>query len=142
MTNAAGNLVDLNGNQINGAFPANHPGFPGFGPINAAQTLAYVADMLESGVPVVNGYIADIHGNEHIPGLAACAGAPSALGSGSPCYVAQAQYYNQAFGQFFKRLAADGHHHEEHPVPGQPGRGRPPGGRERGTGHPAHPGRL
>jgi hypothetical protein len=108
VTNAAGNLVDLNGNQINGAFLASHPGFPGFGPINAAQTLAYVSDMLQSGVPVVNGYISDIHGNEHIPGLAACAGAPSALGSGSTCYVAQAQYYNQAFGQFFKRLAAEG----------------------------------
>jgi hypothetical protein len=108
VTNAAGNLVDLNGNQINGAFLTNHPGFPGFGPINAAQTLAYVSDMLGSGVPVVNGYISDIHGNEHIPGLSACAGAGSALGSGSPCYVAQAQYYNQAFGQFFQRLAAEG----------------------------------
>jgi hypothetical protein len=108
VTNAAGNLVDLNGNQINGAYLSNHPGFPGFGPINASQTLAYAADMLEKGVPVVNGYIADIHGNENIPGLAACKGAPAALGSGDPCYVAQAQYYNQAFGTFFRRLAADG----------------------------------
>jgi hypothetical protein len=108
VTNAAGNLVDLNGNQINGAFLSNHPGFPGFGPINASQTLAYMADMLESGVPVVNGYIADIHGNENIPGVAACAHSPSALGSGDACYIAQAQYYNQAFGAFFQRLAADG----------------------------------
>src|ERR1035441_5898591 len=108
VTNAAGNLVDENGNQINGAFLTSHPGFPGFGPINASQTLAYAADMLESGVPVVNGYIADIHGNEHIPGLAACNGAPSALGPGTPCYVAQAQYYTAAFGAFFQRLAADG----------------------------------
>jgi hypothetical protein len=108
VTNAAGNLVDENGNQINGAFLTNHPGFPGFGPINASQSLAYMADMLESGLPVVNGYIADIHGNEHIPGLAACNGAPAALGPGTPCYIAQAQYYNQAFGTFFKRLAADG----------------------------------
>ncbi|HMH94197.1 MAG TPA: hypothetical protein VK586_24335 [Streptosporangiaceae bacterium] len=107
VTNAAGNLVDLNGNQLNGAFLSN-PGFPGFGPINASQTLAYMADMLESGVPVVNGYIADIHGNEDIPGLAACAKAPAALGSGDPCYIAQAQYYNQAFGAFFQRLAAEG----------------------------------
>ena len=76
ITNEAGNLVDENGNQINGAFLTNHPGFPGFGPINASQSLAYMADMLESGVPVVNGYIADIHGNENIPGLAACNGAP------------------------------------------------------------------
>ena len=108
VTNAAGNLVDLNGNQINGAFLTNHPGFPGFSSINASQALAYMADMLESGVPVVNGYISDIHGNENIPGLSACKGAPAALGSGSACYVAQAQYYNQAFGDFFKRLAADG----------------------------------
>jgi len=107
VTNAAGNLVDENGNQINGGFLST-PGFPGFGPINASQTLAYVAGMQESGVPVTNGYIADIHGNEHIPGLTACNGAPSALGSGSPCYVAQAQYYNQAFSTFFARLAADG----------------------------------
>jgi hypothetical protein len=109
VTNAAGNLVDENGNQINGAFLSNHPGFPGFSSINASQTLAYMADMLESGVPVVNGYISDIHGNETIPALsAACKSAPAALGSGTACYIAQAQYYNQAFGTFFQRLAADG----------------------------------
>jgi hypothetical protein len=109
VTNAAGNLVDLNGNQLNGAFlnpPA--PGFPGFGSINASQTLAYLADMQEAGVPITGGYISDVHGNEHIPGVTACNGAPAALGPGSPCYVAQAQYYNQAFGTFFQRLAADG----------------------------------
>jgi hypothetical protein len=112
VTNAAGNLVDLNGNQINGAFLNNQPGFPGFSSINASQTLAYLADMQESGVPVTGGYISDIHGNEHIPALSGtggpCNGAPAALGSGTACYVAQAQYYNQAFGTFFQRLAADG----------------------------------
>ena len=108
VTNSAGNLVDLNGNEIDGAFLTSHPGFPGFSSINASQTLAYMADLLESGVPVVNGYISDLHGNEFIPGLAACAGASDALGSGSACYIAQAEYYNQAFGTFFKRLAADG----------------------------------
>ncbi len=108
VTNAAGNLVDLNGNQLNGAFLTNHPGFPGFGSINAAQTLAYMADMLESGLSVVNGYIADVHGNEHIPGLGVCNSAPDALGSGTPCYIAQARYYNRAFGTFFQRLAKDG----------------------------------
>jgi len=104
--------VDLNGNQLNGAFLANHPGFPGFGSINASQTLAYLADMQEAGVPITGGYIADIHGNEHIPALSGtgqpCFHAPSALGTGSACYIAQAQYYNQAFGTFFQRLAADG----------------------------------
>ncbi len=108
VTNAAGNLVDLNGNQLNGAYLTGHPGFPGYGGINASQSLAYMADMLTAGVPVVNGYISDLHGNHHIPGLAACASASSALGSGSACYVAQAQYYNQAFGIFLKRLAAAG----------------------------------
>ncbi len=103
-----GNLTDLNGNEIDGQFPPHPPGFPGFGPINASQSLAYMADMLEAGLPVVNGYIADIHGNEHIPGVTACNGQPDALGSGSACYIAQAQYYNAAFGAFFQRLAADG----------------------------------
>ncbi|HWG62477.1 MAG TPA: hypothetical protein VG253_12265 [Streptosporangiaceae bacterium] len=108
VTNAAGNLVDENGNQINGAFLTNHPGFPGFGGITASQTLAYIADLQESGVPVTSGYISDLHGNHHIPGLSACNSAPAALGPGDPCYVAQAQYYNRAFTTFFKRLAADG----------------------------------
>ena len=111
VTNSAGNLVDLNGNQINGAFLTNHPGFPGFDP-TAPQTLAYAADMLESGVPVVQSYIADLHGLQSIPSLdgpgQVCAGKPDALGSGDPCYIAQAKYYNDAFGTFFKRLAADG----------------------------------
>jgi hypothetical protein len=111
VTNAAGNLVDENGNQINGDFLST-PGFPGFGEINASQSLAYAADMLESGVPVVNMYISDIHGDEFIKGLSSsgqpCFHAPSALGSGSACYLAQAAYYNQAFGTFFQRLAADG----------------------------------
>jgi hypothetical protein len=108
VTNAAGNLVDLNGNQLNGAFLTNHPGFPGFGSINASQTLAYLADMLEAGVPVVGGYMADVHGNEHITGLKACTNAPDALGSGSACFIQQARYYNRAWGIFFKRLATDG----------------------------------
>jgi hypothetical protein len=112
VTNAAGNLVDLNGNQINGAYLTNYPGFPGYDSINASQALAYASDMLESGVQVANIYMSDLHGNEFISSLTGkggpCYQAPDALGSGSACYIAQAQYYNQAFGIFFKRLAADG----------------------------------
>jgi len=112
VTNAKGNLVDLNGNEIDGAFLNNYPGFPGYSSINASQSLAYAADMLGSGVQVVNMYISDLHGNESIQGLSSpgepCYHAGSALGSGSACYVAQAAYYNQAFGTFFKRLAAEG----------------------------------
>ena len=112
VTNAKGNLVDLNGNEIDGAFLTNYPGFPGYSSINASQSLAYAADMLGSGVQVVNMYISDLHGNEFIQGLSSkgepCYGAGDALGSGSACYIAQAAYYNQAFGTFFKRLASEG----------------------------------
>ena len=112
VTNAAGNLVDENGNEIDGEYLTNYPGFPGYGDINASQSLAYAADMLESGVQVVDMYISDLHGDEYINGLTAkgepCYHAPSALGSGSACYLAQAAYYNQAFGTFFQRLAAEG----------------------------------
>jgi hypothetical protein len=37
-----------------------------------------------------------------------CYHAGSALGSGTACYLAQAAYYNTAFGTFFQRLAAEG----------------------------------
>jgi hypothetical protein len=109
VTNSAGNLTDEFGNQINGDFLNNVPGFPGFGAINAPQSLSYAADMLEHGVQVVNMYISDIHGNQFLPQFAAdCNNQPAALGSGSQCYIDQAGYYNQAFGLFIKRLAADG----------------------------------
>jgi hypothetical protein len=63
----------------------------------------------------VQVYIADLHGPQDIPSLdgpgGVCQNAWNnflALGSGDPCYVAQAKFYNDAFGVFFKRLAADG----------------------------------
>ena len=112
VTNASGSLVDLNGNEIDGAYLTGYPGFPGYSSINASQSLAYAADMLETGVPVVDMYVSDLHGNEFINGLASkgepCYHAGDALGSGSACYLAQAAYYNQAFGTFFQRLAAEG----------------------------------
>jgi len=110
VTDSAGYLTDLFGNEIDDPYgnegngPA--PGFPGYGSINAAQSLAFAADMLENNVQVVNIYMADLHGNEDIPGLTACADAPDALGS--QCYLDQAAYYNQAFGVFSQRLAAGG----------------------------------
>jgi len=108
VTDAAGNLTDEFGNEIDGAYLTDYPGFPGYDSINAAQSLSYAADMLEHGVQVVNMYMADLHGNQYIPGMTACASAPDALGSGSQCYLDQAAYYNKAFGVFFNRLAADG----------------------------------
>jgi len=37
-----------------------------------------------------------------------CGNGPDALGTGSQCYIDQAKYWNDAFGVFFQRLAADG----------------------------------
>jgi hypothetical protein len=105
VTNAAGNLVDLNGNQINGAFLSNHPGFPGFSP-TASQTLAYLADMQEAGIPVTYGYISDTHDKKS--GASGCTSPGNALGPGDACSVAALKSYDDAFNTFFQRLAADG----------------------------------
>lgn len=107
-----GPLVDLDGNVVTDASKAHNVGFPGFGGISAAQTLAYVASMLENGVPVVYSYISDAHDN-HFSGnahpQAVCGPDPDGgLGPGDACYVAQLKAYDTSFGQFFARLAADG----------------------------------
>ena len=120
VVDGSGNLTDLNGNTMKGNFkvpaPVNAftPGFPGFGPISAAQTLAYVADMQEVGVPITYGYISDAHEKKTILGVApsGCSN-PSTSGSaaegpGDPCYEQNLQAYNAAFATFFQRLADDG----------------------------------
>jgi hypothetical protein len=109
ITNAAGNLVDLNGNEIQEPF-SHKPGFSGFSPL-ATQTLAYMADMQESGIPVTYGYISDLH--ERKAGTSGCTTATATasgrpIGPGDSCYVNNAKAYDQAFDTFFKRLAADG----------------------------------
>ena len=105
VTNSSGNLVDLNGKEIDGQY-ARTPGFPGFGPIRAAQSLAYVADMQEVGVPVTYAYISDAH--ERKAGESGCSNSGTAQGPGDPCYKANLAAYNQAFATFFQRLADDG----------------------------------
>ena len=107
MYNSAGNLVDLNGNEIDGAFlPPGHPGFPGFGPISAAQSLAYVADMQETGVPITYAYISDAH--EKKTGQTGCSNGGTAQGPGDSCYEQNLAAYNSSFATFFQRLADDG----------------------------------
>jgi hypothetical protein len=107
VVNGAGNLVDLNGNELDGGFlPPGTPGFPGFGPISAAQSLAYMADMQETGVPVTYGYIADAH--ERKAGQTECSNSGAAQGPGDPCYKANLVAYNAAFATFFQRLGDDG----------------------------------
>ena len=111
VTDASGNLTDLGGQTIIGQY-ARTPGFPGFSYITASQSLAYVADMQESGVPVTYAYISDLH--EYNPQLG-CNLPPNehfstgaALGPGDSCFEQNAQAYNQAFATFFQRLADDG----------------------------------
>jgi hypothetical protein len=69
--------------------------------------LGYLASMLEGGVPVVYGYIADAHDNQHYPGAPVTA-TDGTFGPGEAGYVFQLKAYDKAFGQFFARLAAHG----------------------------------
>ena len=100
ITGKPGNLVvsDLNGVPIEDDNNPPNIGFPGFDP-SPAQTLGYLATMLEAGVPVVYGYIEDAHDNHSGPG---------AFGPGETGYVNQLKAYQVAFTEFFARLAADG----------------------------------
>jgi len=107
----SGPLNDIDGNPVQDSH--GNLGFPGFGGISAAQTLAYVAAMQEHGVPVTYAYISDAHDNHSSAnpfGPAVCKSDPEfgALGPGDACYVAQLAAYNEAFGKFFARLQADG----------------------------------
>ena len=112
VTNSSGNLVDLDGAEMDGQYtsPAR-PGFPGFSP-TPAQSLAYVADMQESGIPVTYGYISDMHERKACTtgscttATATTAGNP--VGPGDSCYVDNAKAYDDAFQKFFERLQQDG----------------------------------
>src|SRR5205823_6061650 len=79
--------------------PKGNPGFPGFDGMSAANSLGYVAQMQEAGIPVTYGYISDAH-DKHPSG--------PAYGPGQAGYVAALKAYDDAFGKFFTRLASDG----------------------------------
>jgi hypothetical protein len=91
----------LNGQPITDQF--GQPGFPGFDGLFATTTLAYVAQMQEAGIPVTFGYISDAHDQHGIAGEI-----HATRGPGEADYVQQLKNYDQAFAQFFDRLAADG----------------------------------
>jgi len=82
-------------------------GFPGFDGAFAKNTLGYVAQMQEAGVPVTIAYISDAH-DIHVPNTGNDSFASSAAGPGEATYKAQLAAYNTAFGQFFQRLADHG----------------------------------
>jgi hypothetical protein len=88
---------DTNGIPITD--PAGNCGFPGFDGALAKNTLGYVAQMQENGVPVTYAYISDAHDNHDLA---------RASGPGEADYKAQLAAYDDAFKKFFERLAADG----------------------------------
>ncbi len=89
--------------------PFGQPGFPGFDGALATNTLGYVAQMQEAGVPVTYAYISDAHDN-HTASFPAPFDPkfPRASGPGEADYRAQLAAYDVAFGRFFTRLAAHG----------------------------------
>ena len=112
VTNSSGNLVDLNGAEMDGQYTSpTRPGFPGFNP-TAAQSLAYLADMQEAGIPVTYGYISDLHerkaGTTGACSTATATAAGNPVGPGDSCYVDNAKAYDAAFATFFARLRKDG----------------------------------
>jgi hypothetical protein len=104
VTDANGNLVDLNGATLQEPF-THTPGFPGFNP-TAAQSLAVLADMQEAGIPVTYGYISDTHDKKS--GATGCTSPGNALGPGDACSVAALHDYDNAFATWLQRLAGDG----------------------------------
>jgi hypothetical protein len=89
--------------------PFGRCGFPGFDWALAKNTLGYVAQMQEAGVPVTYAYISDAHDN-HTSSFPAPFNAsfPRASGPGEADYKAQLKAYDDAFATFFDRLANDG----------------------------------
>jgi len=89
--------------------PFGRCGFPGFDGALAKNTLGYVAQMQESGVPVTYAYISDAHDN-HTSSFPAPFNPnfPRASGPGEADYKAQLKAYDNAFAAFFTRLANDG----------------------------------
>lgn len=98
---------DTNGQPVTDPF--GQCGFPGFDGALAKNTLGYVAQMQEAGVPVTFAYISDAHDN-HTSSFPAPFNPnfPRASGPGENDYVAQLKAYDEAFNVFFTRLAADG----------------------------------
>jgi hypothetical protein len=89
--------------------PFGQPGFPGFDGALAKNTLGYLAQMQEAGIPITWGYISDAHDN-HTSSFPAPFNPnfPRASGPGEADYKAQLKAYDDAFAAFFQRLKNDG----------------------------------
>jgi hypothetical protein len=89
--------------------PFGQPGFPGFDGALAKNTLGYLAQMQEAGIPITWGYISDAHDNHQSSFPAPFNPSfPRASGPGEADYNAQLKAYDDAFAAFFDRLKNDG----------------------------------
>ncbi|HEV2591304.1 MAG TPA: hypothetical protein VGU02_05360, partial [Gaiellaceae bacterium] len=86
------------GSDIQGA-SGTGCGFPGFDGGLAKNSLGYVEQMQESGVPVTFAYISDAHDSHTGAG---------AFGPGEAAYKQQLADYDSAFATFFQNLASHG----------------------------------
>jgi hypothetical protein len=89
--------------------PFGRPGFPGFDGALAKNTLGYLAQMQEAGIPITWGYISDAHDNHQSAFPAPFDPSfPRASGPGESDYNAQLKAYDDAFAAYFQRLKNDG----------------------------------
>ncbi|HEU5244967.1 MAG TPA: hypothetical protein VFU33_11250 [Gaiellaceae bacterium] len=105
ITNGNACVNDTSGQPITD--PRGFCGFPGFDGMLAQNTLGYVAQMQENGVPVTYGYISDAH-DLHVPTLSTDSYSSSATGPGELAHQQQLAAYDAAFASFFKNLQQHG----------------------------------
>ena len=96
---------DTNGSPITD--PDGYCGFPGFDGMLAQNTLGYVEQMQENGVPVTYGYISDAH-DLHSPIASSDSYSSSATGPGELGHLQQLKAYDTAFENFFQNLQDHG----------------------------------
>jgi hypothetical protein len=87
--------------------PDGYCGFPGFDGMFASNTLGYVEQMQENGVPVTYGYISDVH-DLHAPIGSSDSYSSSAQGPGELGHEQQLKAYDTAFENFFQNLDEHG----------------------------------
>jgi hypothetical protein len=87
--------------------PDGYCGFPGFDGMFAKNTLGYIAQMQENGVPVTYGYISDVH-DLHAPNASTDSYISNATGPDEIGHMQQLHDYDIAFKNFFKNLNQHG----------------------------------
>ena len=145
VTDAAGNLVDLNGHDDQSSRSATNPGSPASARPPRRRWPTWPTCRRPAS-PVTYGYISDLH--ERKAGTSGCTTAtghrnwPAARAGRQLLRARTPRHYDAAFETFFQRLAADGITPANTVVHDRRGGERPVRRRERGPGDPADTGRL